>query len=86
MNTQQVDMNTQQAALLHQRNAELEKELAAKNRELEIEAALESVQARTMAMQKSEELTDDSKLLFQQLQTLGCRHGVLDIAFLKKMI
>ncbi len=64
-------MDSQQADLLLQRNAELEKDLAAKNRELQIEAALERVRARTMAMQKSEELPEAAKLLFQQVQALG---------------
>lgn len=40
-------------------------------RELEIEAALEKIRNRTMAMQKSEELTQVSQLLFEQLKTLG---------------
>ena len=48
----------------------LEKELAAKNRELEIEAALEKVRARTMAMQRSEELKDAASVLFQQARAL----------------
>ena len=53
--------------------AELEKELAAKNRELEIEAALERVRARTMAMQRSDELREAAALLFQQVQKLGVK-------------
>ena len=36
--------------------AELEKELAAKNHELEIEAALEKVRSRSLAMHKNEKL------------------------------
>jgi len=46
-------------------------ELEQKNRELEIESALERVRARTMAMQKSEELPQAANLLFQQVQSLG---------------
>jgi len=42
-----------------------------KNRELEIEAALERLRARTMAMQKSDELTETYFLLFQQFTELG---------------
>ena len=53
-------------------NAKLKKELAQKNRELEIEAALERVRARTMAMQKSDELLDAASLLFEQVKSLGC--------------
>ena len=40
-------------------------------REAQIEAALERVRARTMAMQKSDELAKISTLLFQQLMGLG---------------
>ena len=40
-------------------------------REAEIELALERVRARTMAMQKSEELPQAAILLFQQIQALG---------------
>ena len=47
------------------------KQAEAQAREAQIQLALERVRARTMAMQKSEELTEASKLLFQQLQTLG---------------
>ena len=47
------------------------KELEEKNRELEIEAALERVRARTMAMRKSEELADASSLLDEQIRGLG---------------
>ena len=49
----------------------LEKELAAKNNELHIEAALEKVRSRTMAMQKSEELSETAYILFQQFKELG---------------
>ena len=47
------------------------KELEQKNRELEIEAALERVRTRTMAMQISNELKDAAALLFQQAKALG---------------
>ncbi|MCA0930863.1 nuclear transport factor 2 family protein [Lutimonas saemankumensis] len=40
-------------------------------REVEIELALERVRARTMAMQKSEELGETAELLFQQVEELG---------------
>jgi len=40
-------------------------------REAEIELALERVRARTMAMQKSDELPEAANLLFQQVQSLG---------------
>jgi signal transduction histidine kinase len=66
-------METLNAKVLLQRTAELEKELAAKNRQLEIEASLERVRARTMAMQKSDELTEVASVLFQQVTDLGIK-------------
>ncbi len=45
----------------------------AQTRESQIEVALERVRARTMAMQRSDELPDTSYLLFQQLEALGAR-------------
>ncbi len=49
----------------------LEKELAAKNRALEVEVALEQVRARTMTMLHSDELMEAANLLFQQVHALG---------------
>jgi signal transduction histidine kinase/ketosteroid isomerase-like protein len=46
-------------------------ELEQKNRELEIETALEKVRSRSMAMHKSEELADLSLELVKQVQALG---------------
>ncbi|MDQ3683032.1 MAG: hypothetical protein M3352_08180, partial [Bacteroidota bacterium] len=43
----------------------------AQAREAQIEAALERVRARTMAMQKSEELSETAAVLFQQFKELG---------------
>ena len=43
----------------------------AQAREAQIEAALERVRARTMAMQKSDELADVAGLMFQQVKELG---------------
>jgi signal transduction histidine kinase/ketosteroid isomerase-like protein len=43
----------------------------AQAREAQIEAALERVRSRTMAMQKSDELSETSFVLFQQLRDLG---------------
>jgi len=45
-------------------------ELESKNQELEVEAALERVRARTMAMQKSEELGEVATVLFSELNSL----------------
>ncbi len=46
-------------------------ELEEKNRELQIEAALERVRAKTMAMHNSSELADTSTLLDEQVRNLG---------------
>jgi signal transduction histidine kinase len=45
----------------------------AQTREAQIEAALERVRSRTMAMHKSEELTEVASLLFKQVQYLGIK-------------
>ncbi|EMS35284.1 hypothetical protein C943_00057 [Mariniradius saccharolyticus AK6] len=50
--------------------AERTGELLVKNRELEVEAALERVRARTMAMEKSEELGEVATVLFSELNSL----------------
>jgi len=47
------------------------KQAEAQAREAQIQLALERVRARTMAMYKSEELTETAALLFQQIQSLG---------------
>ncbi len=46
-------------------------QLEQKNRDLEIETALERIRAKTMAMQKSDELRTTSLLLFNELKALG---------------
>jgi signal transduction histidine kinase len=56
--------------LSYQRFDDLQK-AEAQTRESQIQLALERVRARTMAMQKSEELSDTSLVLFQQLKELG---------------
>src|ERR1017187_5130615 len=62
------------------RKEELQKQLKKKSsavermkRELKIEASLEQVRARTVAMQKSEELAETVSVLFKQLIGLGVR-------------
>lgn len=55
-----------QAAVLNRTH-----ELEAKSRELEIEAALERVRARSMAMQSSDELGETAHLLYQEMIKLG---------------
>ncbi|MBD0351868.1 MAG: hypothetical protein ICV65_12010, partial [Flavisolibacter sp.] len=64
------------AILLEETIAELEQKRAAveaQNRELEIEAALERVRSRTMAMHHSNELAETATVLFQQLKELGAQ-------------
>ncbi len=47
------------------------KQAEAQAKESQIQLALERVRARTMAMQKSDELPEAANLLFQQVQSLG---------------
>ncbi|WP_339842125.1 ATP-binding protein [uncultured Maribacter sp.] len=56
--------------LAHRRFLDLQKS-EKQAREVQIELALEWVRARTMAMQKSEELADVATILFQQVKELG---------------
>ncbi|HMK25730.1 MAG TPA: ATP-binding protein, partial [Chitinophagaceae bacterium] len=56
--------------LLYRRFLDLQK-AEAQTREAEIELALERVRARTMAMQKSEELSATASVLFDQFTLLG---------------
>ncbi|MEZ5029265.1 MAG: histidine kinase dimerization/phospho-acceptor domain-containing protein [Ferruginibacter sp.] len=52
-------------------------------REAQIEAALEKVRSRTLAMQKSDELSETAAVLFQQLITLGIAPNRLFIIIMK---
>lgn len=54
-------------------------ELEHKNRELEIETAVEKVRSRTMAMQRSEELKDTTLVLFRQFIELGATAAQVSI-------
>ena len=64
-------MAADQKKNIDKRIAKLEKDLAAKNHELEIEAALERVRARAMSMQHSDELADLVATVFRELTALG---------------
>jgi signal transduction histidine kinase len=55
---------------LVKRNADLEKIVAQQNKELEIEAALERVRSRSLAMHKSDELNELVAVLFENLRDL----------------
>ncbi len=55
----------------------------AQAREAQIEAALERVRSRTLAMQKSDELAETAAVLFQQLIALGIEPNRLYIAIIK---
>jgi hypothetical protein len=60
------------------------KQAEAQAREARIETALERVRARTMAMQKSDELPETTFLLFQQLKGLGETAAQLSIGIIKE--
>ena len=60
--------------LAYKRYLDIEKAMA-QAREAQIQLALERIRARTMAMQKSEELQDAAILLFQQIRSLGVQTG-----------
>ncbi|HMB90342.1 MAG TPA: hypothetical protein VKP65_05810, partial [Rhodothermales bacterium] len=57
-------------ALTYRRYLDLKK-AEEQAREAQIEAALERVRSRTMAMQKSEELSETASVLFHQIKNLG---------------
>jgi hypothetical protein len=61
----------QQEELLLKKNASLEKALAEKNRELEIESALERVRTVAMGMKKPDGLLHICEVLFIELKALG---------------
>jgi len=73
----------QKAETLEKMVAERTAELQEKNRELEIEAALERVRSRSLAMHKSDELQDVVNITFEKLKELGV---VLDTSVTIKII
>jgi hypothetical protein len=60
------------------------KQSEAQAKESKIQLALERVRARTMAMQKSSELTETSFLLFQQFKELGSVANQMSIGIIKE--
>ena len=70
LGTEQISKENQELRdAIKRRTVELEQ----KNRELKIEASLERIRARAMAMQQSEDLSDVLAVLFQQFDVLGIR-------------
>jgi signal transduction histidine kinase len=70
-------------SLAYRRFRDIEK-AEAQAREAQIELALERVRARTMAMQKSEELADAAYVLFEQLNILGITHERINIGIVNE--
>ncbi|MEJ2584771.1 MAG: ATP-binding protein, partial [Robiginitalea sp.] len=68
---------------LYQRFLDLKK-AEAQAREAQIEAALERVRARTMAMHKSEELGEVAAVLFEQINNLGATLERLNIGIVRE--
>ncbi len=60
------------------------KQAEAQAREAEIQLALERVRARTMAMQKSEELAEVAGIVFNQLTKLGVEHLASGVSIIDK--
>ncbi len=71
-------LSIEKQQILFSQNETLEKqvqertaELQLKNRDLEIETALERIRSRSIAMQQSDELSGVIKVIFEQFQSLG---------------
>ncbi|HOY17056.1 MAG TPA: ATP-binding protein [Haliscomenobacter sp.] len=74
---------TDQNETLERQVAERTAELSQKNRELEIEAALERIRTRAMAMQHSDELSEAANLLSKEVRRLGipiwsCGYNIME--------
>ena len=69
--------------LAYRRYLDIEK-AEAQAREVNIQLALERVRARTMAMQKSEELAETAQVLFQQFSELGENPDQLSIGIVNE--
>src|SRR5258705_6040973 len=66
-------MGNNEIKILQEINKTLSKELAEKNRKLEVEASLEKVRNRTMTMRNSSEMSEASAVLFHELHELGIK-------------
>ena len=58
----------------------------AQARESKVQLALERVRAKTMAMQKSEEVQDTTLILFQQFKSLGATTAQVSICIFDEQI
>jgi len=67
---QNKNIPTDRTAFLEAELKRLETDLAQKNREIEVEKALEEVRAKALDMRNSSELSETSTILFQQLKEL----------------
>jgi hypothetical protein len=70
--------------LSYQRHVDIAK-AEAQAREAKIEVALERVRARTLAMQKSDELKETTLVLFQQFKSLGATLHKYRFVFLTRI-
>jgi signal transduction histidine kinase len=66
-------MENDEIKILQEINKALWKELAEKNRKLQVEASLEKVRSRTMTMRNSSEMSEASAVLFHELSELGIK-------------
>jgi len=66
-------MDKNEIEKLREINTALVKELAEKNRKLEVEASLDKVRRRSLTMRKSDELSEASASLFHELNQLGIK-------------
>src|SRR3982751_6416627 len=80
-----INMISKQEQTLKERYALLEKELAAKNRELEIEAALERVRSRSLAMHHTDELNEVVTVVSEKLRELNIAMdgGIIIVTFIE---
>jgi signal transduction histidine kinase len=74
----------QQEELLRKKNTELEKKLAAKTRELEIQASFEKIREATSGMQRSEDLKDANLVVLEEMQKRGISSVVCFIVIMNE--
>ncbi len=86
LSAENLNQEQEKQLILSTQNETLEKqvtertsELVNKNRDLEIESALERVRSKTMAMQHSNQLREIAGTTLEQLQSLGFTYGACSI-------